>query len=184
LGFGLLTGCGAGSGFSSGSSNGSITGVAFTNGSGQADNFFVTPGGLAPLQVNAVGFNGSGPTPQYVPGVTFTWGARYVDPTLDPPSVADYAVGSSSGSQPTSFKVCPAKPAVLLAIPILVSGGGGTASTEYPGYSVLGANQPASSVYVGTVPDQTAKAYCIRLEATPTTGGSNGGVTVVVSSNP
>jgi len=127
LGLGLLTGCGAGSGFSNGSSNGSITGVAFTNGSGQADDFFVSPGGLAPLQVNAVGFNGGGPTPQYVPGVTFTWGARYVDPKVDPASVAEYAVGSASGSQPTSFKVCPAKPAQLPTIPILVAGGSGTA---------------------------------------------------------
>jgi hypothetical protein len=182
-GFGLLAGCG-GSGFSSGSSSSSITGVAFTNGSGQADDFFVTPGGLAPLQVNAVGYNGSGPSPQYVPGGTFTWGARYVDPTLDPPSVAQYAVGSSSGSQPSSFKTCPAKPAILPAIPILVFGGSGTPSKLYPGYNELGANQPASTVYVGSVPGQSAKSYCLRLEASPTTGGTGGGVTVIVATNP
>ncbi len=184
-GLALPTACG-GSAFSSGTSPGTITSVAFTNGSGQADNFFVSPTGTTPLQVNAIGVNGSGVAPQYSPNATFTWGARYVNPNLDPPSVADYLVGSSSGSQPSSYKVCPAEPSIQPPIPILIYGGSGTPSTLYPGYTLLPPTQAAKTVYIGSVPGLLpfVKPYCLRLEATPVGGGSNGGVTVVVSNNP
>jgi hypothetical protein len=145
----------------------------------------VSPTGTTPLEVNAIGVNGSGPNPQYAPDATFTWGARYIDPTVDPANIASYLTGSTSGSSPTGSKPCPAIPATLPTIPILIPGGTGTKSSIYPGYTLLPSTQASKSVYIGAIPGiSTSKSFCIRLEAAPVSGGSGGGVTVLISNSP
>lgn len=177
-GFAFLTACG-GSGFS-GSSDSTTPGVVVLSpSSGQAGDFFITPGGTSPLAVSAIAYAGSGQFNNVVPNVTYTWAARFVNPLTDPTSVATY----STGSAPNGFKSCPALPASTPAVPILQQGGGGTASTVYSGFTVLGTTATANEVFVGPVPGVTPP-YCLVIVATSIPGNVVGSATAVVSFSP
>jgi hypothetical protein len=175
-GLALLTACGSGGGygFSTGTnSNQSIDSVVFSTSSNQTNDFFVTPGGTSPLQVNAVGQKGSGPTALVVPDATFTWAARFVNAS-DPPNVASYLIGPAPGAR----KPCPAYAGPTPAVPILQQN-----LSSPTGFAPLPSGQAANTVYIGAVPGATPP-YCLVLQATHLGDGVQGAVTVVVSSSP
>jgi hypothetical protein len=174
-GLALLSACSGGTGFGSGSST-QISAIVFTNGSAAVNAFFVAPGGIAPVAVDAVG-TVSGGTLVY--GQTFTWTARFVNPKTDPPSIATYTTGVA----PATFKTCAAPPAVQPAVPLLEPGATTGSAGGYVGYKLLTAGFPVSGVYVGAVPGVTAP-YCLVLTAFHASDGTTGTVTVVVSANP
>jgi hypothetical protein len=178
-GLACLTACG--SGFSGGSNSSAPDTVLLMPASGQTNDFFVTPGGTAPLAISAIAYKGSGALDDVVPDVTYTWAARFVNPLTDPTSVSTYPV---SGSAPSSFKTCPAMPSITPPVPILVPGTTGTLSTFYTGYTELAANKTANEVFIGPVPGETASAYCLVVQATSVPGGVVGTATVVVSASP
>ena len=174
----LLAGCG--SGFAGGNVTTVPSVVVLTEGpSGNTNDFFVAPGGDAPLGVSAIAYTGGGVNPAIVPDELFTWAARYVNPLTDPPSIATYTVGPT----PNGFKTCPAMPTFLPPVPILQQHGTGTPSTLYAGYTVMPANQAAVQVFIGAVPGVTAP-YCLVIQATSVTGAVIGAHNVVVSSSP
>ena len=173
-GLALLSACSGGTGIGSGSST-KITAVVFTNGSAAVNAFFVAPGGIAPVAVDAVGTdNGT-----LVYGQTFTWTARFGNPKTDPPSIATYTTGVA----PSTFKTCAAPPATQPAVPLLEPGAVTASAGGYVGYSLLTSGFPVSGVYVGAVPGVTAP-YCLVLTAVHAVDGTVGTVTVVVSANP
>jgi hypothetical protein len=179
-GLAFVTACSGGSGFSGSSSSDVPTGVVLYAGEvGQTVGFEVVPAGTSPLLVSAVGYKGGAIDPNVVVDSTFTWAARYVNPLTDPPSVATYTVGTA----PSSFKSCPAVPAITPAVPILQYGGSGTESTLYPGFTIMPASQSATQVYLGSVPGVTAP-YCLVIQATSVNGGVIGAHTVIVSQSP
>lgn len=178
-GLALLTACGSsgGYGFSSTSGNGSIDSVAFTNGSGQANDFFVTGlGGSAPLQINALGQKGSGPTALIVPDTVFTWAGRFVNPAVDQPPVSTYVVGPVPGAA----KPCPALPVGGTPPVPIYQQNPANLVPPYPGYSALPPTQAAATVYVGAVPGVTPP-YCLVIQATHVGDGVIGAKTVLVT---
>ncbi len=178
-GFALLTACGSsgGSGFSSTNGNGSIDSIAFTNGSGQVNDFFVTGlGGTAPLQINAIGQKGSGPLAVVVPDAVFTWAGRFVDPTVDTASVASYSVGPAPGTT----KPCPKLPVGGTPAIVVYQQSPSTFSGLYPGFAALPAAQAAATVYVGAVAGVTPP-YCLVILATHVGDGALGSKTVLVT---
>jgi len=172
-----LSACG--SGFAGGSVSQTPSVVTLSTTSGQTDDFEVIPGGTSPLEIAALAYAGSGPFDTVVPDVTYTWAARYVNPLTDPPSVATYTVGPS----PSSFKTCPAVPAITPPVPILVASGTGTASSAYPTFRSLAATGTANDVFVGAVPGVPAP-YCLVVQATSIPGSVIGSATVIVSASP
>lgn len=184
-GFAALTACGSsgGYGFSTSSGNGSIDSVAFTNGSAQTNDFFVTGiGGTAPLEINALGIKGSGPTSVVVPDSTFTWAGRFVGPN-DPFSVASYEVGPTPGAA----HACPtppnngATPPVYTTPPVpIYQQNPASLSGLYPGYSAMPAGQQAQTVFVGAVAG-VAPPYCLVIVATHVGDGVIGSKTVLVT---
>jgi hypothetical protein len=177
-GLALLTSCSGGSGLAFGTSTTSPTAVVLYAGTnGQTNDFEIAPGGVAPLSVSAVGYTGSGVSPNYVVDATFTWSARFVKPS-DPPNIATYQVGPG----PNGFKSCPATPASTPAVPVLAQGGTGAASA-YAGYTVLPATTATTQVFLGAVPG-VAAPYCLVINATSVNGGISGGHTVIVSQSP
>jgi hypothetical protein len=175
-GVALLSGCSGGTGF--GNSGSSLTNIVFSNGSGEVNDFFVAPNGIAPVSIAAVGVKGTGAFEELVYGQSFTWSARFVDPDTDPASIATYKTGVA----PATFKKCPAAPLVQPAVPILEQNSGG-AGTGYAGYADLPAGQAASTVFIGAVHGVPAP-YCLVVTATHPSDGTVGSVTVVVSSSP
>ena len=175
-GLALLSACSGGTGF--GNSSSSISNIVFSNGSGQVNDFFVAPGGTSPIRIAAVGVKGSAGS-DVVFGQTFLWTARFVNPLTDPSSIATYRTGVS----PSTFKTCPAPPAVQPAVPILVASTDGTVTSGFAGYAALSSTQTAATVFVGAVPNTTAP-YCLVLTAMHPSDGVVGTVTVVVSQNP
>ena len=111
FGLAFLPACGSGFGGSSASQNPSV--VVLSTTSGQANDFAVAPGGTSPLGVAAIAYTGSGALDEIVPGVTYTWAARYVNPLTDPPSVATY----TAGPDPNGFKTCPPVPTITPPVP-------------------------------------------------------------------
>jgi hypothetical protein len=177
FGLAFLPACGSGFGGSSASQNPSV--VVLSTTSGQANDFAVAPGGTSPLGVAAIAYTGSGALDEIVPGVTYTWAARYVNPLTDPPSVATY----TAGPDPNGFKTCPPVPTITPPVPILVQFGTGAPSTAYAGYRVLGANVTANHVFIGSVPAVPAP-YCLAIVATSVPGNVAGAHTVIVSAGP
>jgi hypothetical protein len=178
-GLALLTACG-GSGFSSSTVSTTPTAVVlYAGAAGQTNAFEVVPAGSSPLLVAALAYNGGAITPNIIPDATFTWAGRFVNPLTDPPSVATYTVGPS----PSSFKSCPAVPAITPPVPILQQFGTGTESTLYPGFTLMTPSQAAPQVYIGSVPGVTAP-YCLVIQATSVNGGVIGAHTVIVSQSP
>jgi hypothetical protein len=174
-GLALLTSCSGGSGLAFGSSTTSPTVVVLYAGTnGQTNDFFLAPGGSAPLAVSAVGYTGSGVSPNYVVDATFTWAARYVNPLTDPPNVSTVTVGPA----PNGFKTCPAIPASTPPVPILVQGGTGAASA-FAGYTLLPATTAATQVFLEAVPT-VAAPYCLVIDATSVNGGVVGSHTVYI----
>jgi hypothetical protein len=53
-GLALLTACSGGTGF--GNNGSSLSAIVFSSGSGQVNDFFVVPGGTAPVRISAIGF--------------------------------------------------------------------------------------------------------------------------------
>jgi hypothetical protein len=179
LALAFLPGCGGGSGFGGSSPSQNPSAVVLSTISGQVSDFAVTPGGTSPLAVAATAYTGSGALDEIVPGVTYTWAARFVNPSTDPPSIATYTVGAD----PNGFKPCPPEPTIRPAVPILVQSGGGAASTEYPGYRVLGSHVSATQVFIGSVPGVPAP-YCLVIVATSVPGSVAGAHTIIVSASP
>jgi hypothetical protein len=178
-GLALLTSCSGGSGLAFGTSTTSPTVVVLYAGSnGQTNDFEIAPTGVAPLAVAAVGYTGSGVSPNYVVDATFTWAARYVNPLTDPQNVATYTVGPAPGT----FKTCPAVPTFQPPVPILIQGGTGAASS-FAGYTVLPATTATSQVFLEAVPGVTAP-YCLVVDATSVNGHVVGSHTVIVSNSP
>lgn len=188
-GLALLTACGSGGGYgfsSGGSSNGSIDSVVFTAGAnGQASDFFAAlTGAVKPLEVDAIGEKGSGPTVLVVPNSTFTWSARFVDPSTDSASLYTYQTGTA----PSVPKFCGKPSITTVAIPIYQQNSASLA-TPFPGYAPLPATQAASTVFVGAVPGVDPgttgnSTYCLLLVATHVGDGVVGTKVVVVSNNP
>jgi len=174
-GFAALCACSGGTAFYGGGSDTTpASAVVFSTSATQANAFFVTPTGVSPLQVSAESTSSSS---NIIAGRTYTWSAGYLGKT------STYSTGSPAFNQPTGFKACPAIPASLPPIPILVQGGTGAASS-YIGYSVLPAGGTSQTVFVGAVPGQTATSYCIELVATDTTSGRLGSVNIFVGNSP
>ena len=185
-GLALLTACGSGGGYgfsTSGNSTGSVDQVILSAAkNGQANDFFVAPGGTAPLQVDAIGQKGSGPFAVVVPDATFTWSARFINPATDG-ALAIYQVGPA----PATPKVCGA-PSSTPAVPILQQSLTSIAP-PYPGFAPLPNTQAARTVYVGAVPGVTPATpnnptYCLVLNATHVSGGEIGSHVIVVSNSP
>jgi len=179
-GLAFLSACNSGSGLTTGN-NASIDHVVFTNGSGQANDFFValySPGATNPpaVQVNAEGVSGSGIAPQIVPNATFTWVAAFA------PAGTPYQVGSS----PNGSHKCGAPDLVPLApvpaIPVYYV----PANAINP--VVLPPAQAANTVYAegvaGLLPSGSDTSYCYTLLATQAGGSVQGSVLVVVSNSP
>jgi hypothetical protein len=175
----FVTGCGGSGLLGSTSASTPTTVVLYAGAVGQTNAFEVAPAGTAPLLVSALAFKGGQTTPNVVIDSTFTWAARFVNPLTDPPSVATYTVGPA----PSSFKTCPAIPAITPAVPILQQGGTGITSTVYPAYTLLTPTQTAPQVFIGSVPGVTAP-YCLVLQATSAVGGVIGAHTIIVSNSP
>ncbi|GAC1302478.1 MAG: hypothetical protein NVSMB19_11790 [Vulcanimicrobiaceae bacterium] len=182
-GLALLSACGSGGGYgfsTSDNANGSIDQVVFTAGrNAQANSFIVSPTGNTPLEVDAIGQKGTGPFAVVVPDATFTWAARFVDPTKDNPPVSNYTVGPNASSKP-----CPKKPSTTPAIPILQQ----TLPGVYPVSAALTPSQAARTVFIaapaGMSAADNATGYCIVLQATHVGDGKVGAATVLVSNNP
>ena len=183
-GFALLTACGSGGGYGfSGGGNGSIDTVVFTAGfNGQANDFFVAPGGVKPLEVDAIGQKGSGPSALVVPDAAFTWGARFVDPAVDG-DLANY----ETGAVPSVPKRCGA-PSQTPTVPIYEQNTASNAG-PYPLYSQIPAGKASKTVFVGAVPGVTPATagnptYCLVLVATHVGDGVLGSKVIVVSNSP
>jgi len=179
----FLSACSGGTGF--GNTGSTIDSIVFSNGSGQVNDFFVAPGGNAPVAISGIGVQGSS-TRNIVFGQTFTWRARLVNPLVDPASIATYTTGVS----PATFKTCGQPSATVLAAAlttpptiVLTPAAGSVHTNGYAGYAALPATQLASTVYVGAVPGVPAP-YCLLVTATHPSDGVVGTVTVVVSSSP
>lgn len=182
----FLSACSGGTGF--GNTGSTIKSIVFSNGSGQVNNFFVAPGGNAPVAISAIGVQGSSTldSSTIVFGQTFTWRARLINPLVDPASIATYTTGVS----PSTFKTCGQPSATVLAAEattpptiVLTPAAGSVNTNGYAGYAALPATQLASTVYVGAVPGVPAP-YCLLVTATHPSDGVVGTVTVVVSSSP
>jgi hypothetical protein len=175
-GLALLSACSGGTGL--GNSGTSISNVVFMNGSSQVNDFFVAPGGIAPISVDAVGVTGTGSLQDIVYGQSFTWTARFINPKTDPPSIATYTTGVA----PATFKTC-GTPASTPPVSLLEKAAASSSAYGYPGYGLLPATQSAASVYVGAVPGVSAP-YCLLITAIHPGDNVSGTVTVVVSSSP
>jgi hypothetical protein len=176
-----MTGCGGGGSAFSGPTSADIPAVVVLDAGvgGQVQAFEVDPGGTAPLAVSAVAYSGGQLFNNIIPGETFTWAARYVNPLTDPASVATYTVGAA----PNGFKSCPAVPKTTPPVPILQQFGGGTAAAGYPGFTDMPATASAANVFIGAVPG-VAAPYCLVIQATSVHGHVIGAHTVIVSHSP
>lgn len=203
-GLAALTACSGGTGLSTGG-NQTPTGIVFTNGSGQVNQFFVSPQGNFPILVAGTAVNGTGATSTIIPDVKFTWAATYL------PAGTTFQTGGSPNGQST----CGAPAQTPLVNSLLQQGSGGNPFPFYIGYTQLAAQQillpnpnpgpnyvqQASQIFVGppTVPVPDANNpnqydasitpilpatgstnYCLRLVATAVGSGVQGGITVVV----
>lgn len=188
-GLALLTACGSSGGYgfsTSGNSTGSVDQVILSAGkNGQTNDFFVAPGGTAPLQIDAIGQKGSGPAALIVPDTTFTWAARYVTAS-DPASLTQYQVGPAPAS-PKSCGIPSGTPAVTVYQSVIQNG--------LPHTIPLPPSQSARTVFI--VPDPTVtfvakdksgaalpSNYCLVVQATHTGDGVIGAHVVVVSNSP
>lgn len=183
-GLAMLSACGSGGGYGfSTSSNGSVDQVVFSSSvNGQANIFTVAPPNgstpAIPLEVDAIGQKGSGPTALVVPDATFTWGARFIDRTIDAPVIASYHAATAGTN-----KRCPALPInggqPLPPIPIYA---------DAAGTVLLAPGTATKQVFVGgstlLTPADNAAGYCVLLVATPVGGGVPGSQTMLVSNNP
>ena len=80
-GIALLSACGSGGyAFNGTNSGGNIDSMAFTNGSGQVNDFIVAVNGNTPIEINAVGYKGSGQGALVVPDAQFTWQVNFSKP--------------------------------------------------------------------------------------------------------
>jgi len=183
-GLALLTACGSsgGYGFSTGNDKASVDQVILSAAfNSQASDFFVTPGGTRPLQVDAIGQKGSGPFALVVPNTSFTWAARFVNPATEP-LLAQYQVGPA----PLTPRTC-GTPSQTPSVPILQQSQSSLVG-PYPGYVQLLPGQAASTVFIGSVPGVTpvspGTSYCLVLVATNVGDGKIGSHVIVVSASP
>jgi hypothetical protein len=175
-GIALLAACtGGGYGLTSnlGGNSKSPDSLAFMNGSGSVNDFFVSPTASAPVQVSAVGYKGLGLSAVIIPDLVFTWNASYS------PAGTTYFKGAS----PNGFGTCgtppgaagsPAPGAILVQVP----------PGTYAGYT---AGTPMATIFVqpsGQPSPATTGNYCMFVNATETVSGRVGSVTVVVSQAP
>jgi hypothetical protein len=174
-GIALLAACaGGGYGLTSnlGGNSKSPDSLAFMNGSGSVNDFFISPTATAPIQVSAVGYKGLGLNAVIIPDLVFTWNASYAPvgtPYLKGPSPN----ASGSCGTPPGAVGSPA-PALLVQVP----------PGTYAGYA---AGTPMATVYVapaGNPNPATTGNYCMFVNATETVSGRVGSVTVVVSQAP
>lgn len=172
----VLAACSGGTGLSSGSSS-SIAQITFTNGSAQADDFFVSPTGNAPLELNGIAYQ-SGFNHLIVPGVQFTWSATY----------APVGTPYLRGPQPNGNGVCgsPAETTAVnsLLAPVTQKIGGSTPVGQpfgepTPFYAnfvqLTDANNPVGTTpdYFTNVPNYTQKEATVFV-GPPLTLDANG----------
>lgn len=174
-----LAACG-GSGFGTSSST-VPTSDQVLNGSGQANDFTVSPVGTLPLQMSATGQTGTGSNVTVVPFATFTWQAGYA------PAGASFLRGPSPlGNTPCGT------PSEKPAVPVLQAGPGGNTYPLYGGaYSILPPAQTATNVYIGVPLDPRTGApvlpatgstnYCLVVDEANASGQVIGSQTVVVT---
>jgi hypothetical protein len=208
-GIALLSACnGGGYAFTGTNSNNTVTSVAFYNGSGQVNDFFVTPIGSAPIEINAVAQKGTGSQTQVVPDVKFTWNIGFA-----PAGTTYLKSGSPSGSgtcgtpaNPNvpffysllfqTATIGPAVPSPTGEPPVGVPPVPGDGSPQYPGYSILSPEQKAATIFVGAPLDPTklpavvpigdatgSTNYCLAVNAIYQ-GATVGAAIVVVSNSP
>jgi len=196
----LLPACTGGYAFNGTNSSGNISSVVFTNGSGQVNDYFLSPNGTTPLQVNAEGIHGSGLGSTVVPDTTFTWSAAFA------PSGTTYSKGPSpngSGTCGAPAQIVPQYYTLLQqgpvpGPPVPAANPGppleGTApsttvayaSPMFVGYNLLPPGQPSPTVYVGPPLDPKSilaadlTATGVYTSATPI-GGSNYCLTLVAT---
>ncbi len=180
-GLALLTACGSsgGYGFSSSSGSNTVDSISFSNGSAQTNDFFVTPGGTKPLEIDALGQKGTGPAALVVPDAVFTWAGRFVNTATDSASVASYGVGPTGTTKP-----CPKYTGPTPAVPILIQNTASTSVQGYPTYSVLPAGQASATVFVGSIYNAGVSIpppYCLVIQATHVGDGRIGSVTALVT---
>ena len=202
----LLAACSGGSGFGTNSSN-SPDALVFAGSSGQVNDFFVSPSGNQPVQINVTAVKGSGPAAVILPGHSFTWAAAFAAP----------GTTYTKGASPVGTGTC-GTPAVTPTVDsLLQQGAGGNAYPLFGGaYTQLSGTlvstttqgmqinytQQASNIFVGpptTTIDATGNAtgtvvtpsatsltasYCLRLVATDVPSGRQGSIVVVVSNSP
>ena len=207
-GIALLSACnGGGYAFTGTNSSNIVTSVAWYNGSGQVNDFFVSPNGSSPIEINAVAQKGTGSQTQAVPDVKFTWEVGYA------PAGTTYLKSAS----PSGSGTCgtPANPNVSFYYSLLYQGATsgpvpspsgsplegvapvpGEASPQYPGYAILAPEQQASTIFVAAPLDPTklpavvpigyegtSTNYCLQVDAIYK-GATVGAVIVVVSNSP
>jgi hypothetical protein len=206
-GIALLSACnGGGYAFTGTNSANTVDSVAWYNGSGQVNDFFVSPNGSSPIEINAVAQKGTGSQTQVVPDVKFTWEVGFA------PVGTTYLKSAS----PSGVGTCgtPANPNVAFYYSLLYQDAAttgpvpspsadmgvppvpGQASPQYPGYGILATQQAASTIFVGPPLDPTklpavsvigdasgSTNYCLQVDAIYK-GATVGAVIVVVSNSP
>ncbi len=205
-GVALLSACASGGyAFNGTNGGGNIDSVVFTNGSGQVNDFYVSPNGNTPIQVNAVGFRGTGQGALVVPDATFTWAAAFAKPGtpyFKGPSPSGNGECGTPAQTPPQYYTILIQGAGSGPVPD-ASGGmgvppsGGQTSPMYPGYELINNFQATPTVYVSppldptklpvVVPvgyEGTSTNYCVRLVATHIGDGRQGSINVVVSNSP
>jgi hypothetical protein len=208
-GIALLSACNGGGYAFTGTNSGNIVqSVAWYNGSGQVNDFFLAPTGSSPIEINAVAQKGTGSQTQVVPDVKFTWEVGFA------PEGTTYLKGASpSGSGtcgtpanatvPFFYSLLYQTPTIGPAVPspsgsplMGVPPVQGDASPQYPGYSILGPQQKTATIFVAppldptklpaVVPigfEGTSTNYCLQVDAIYQ-GATVGAVIVVVSNAP
>ena len=161
-GYGLNTNFGTGSK--------SPDSLAFMNGSGSVNDFFVSPTANDPVSISAVGIKGSGTGAVVVPDLVFFWSVSY----------APLGTIYSKGASPNGSGTCGSPP--------------GTAGATAPGalflqntsgnFSAYNGSATAT-IFVGPSGSVSGTAnYCMFVNATDSVSGRVGSVTVVVSQAP
>jgi hypothetical protein len=208
-GIALLSACnGGGYAFTGTNGNNSISAVAFQNGSGQANDFFVAPLGSTPLQINAVAYKGTGQLSLVVPDIKFKWEVGFAPPGSTYPkgqNGVQTACGEpASGTVPLYYSLLfqnngtgPVPTPIASPLPVTpVAPASGETSPQFIGYALAAPGYAASTIYVAPALDPTkipavvpigfaegSTNYCLQVDAIYN-GSTAGSVIVVVSNSP
>ena len=173
------TACGSsgGTGFSSGASSpSSVDQIVISSQTGQANFFFLAPGGTnVPIALTAVAQNGGGVTALAANTSGFTWNARVVDPTTDPAAYWQYTTTTvPNGTVRSCPSISSPPPAGISFANLPLERSDGTP---------LRSGTKTTAVKYAATPG-LAPPYCVLVTATYGAGAGFGAVTIVVASNP